>query len=75
MFKFSLDSVIKKTHVDDHVSDDLIISYKLGVLFLRLKEAIEEVLFAFAHLWILHTFHESLDREAGGDREIIEFVE
>jgi hypothetical protein len=63
------------TYVDDHISDDFVVGDEVGVFFFCFEEAVEEILLAFAELGVLHALHVALDGGAGGDGEVVEFVE
>lgn len=65
----------RDTYADDHPPNDLVVSDEIGVLALRLEEAVKKVFLALANIWIfLHALHEAFDAEAGGDGEVVEFV-
>jgi hypothetical protein len=66
---------IWEVYVDDHVPDHFVVSNEVGVLFLGFEKAVQEVVLALSHLRVLHPFHETLDGEAGRDREVVEFVD
>jgi hypothetical protein len=63
------------TYVYNHVPDDFVIGNEVRELLLRLEKAVEEVLLSVAEFGVLHALHEALDGEAGGDAEVVEFVE
>lgn len=64
-----------RTHIDNHVSDDLIVGNKLGMLLFCFEKAIEKVVPALTEFRVLHALHETLDREASSDGEVIELVQ
>lgn len=64
-----------QTNVEDHVSDDFVVADEVRVFFLCGEEAVDEIFFVFELGQVGHALHESLYCVAGGDGEVIKFVE
>ena len=65
----------RNTHIDDHVSNNLVVGNKVRELLLCFEKAIEKVFLSISKFRVLHTLHKPLDGEAGSNGEVIELIE
>ena len=62
------------TYVDDHVPYNFVIGNEFWEFLLGFEKAVKKVPFAFTKFGIMHTLHKALDRKAGSDSKVVEFV-
>jgi len=64
----------RATYVDNHVPDNFVIGNEFWKFLLGLEKAAKEVAFAFTKFGTMYTLHKAVDREAGSDSKVVEFV-